>query len=66
MTNLESGLYSWCEQSDTSSYNHPRKVTLPPHSPGNIKDPVPLTEMSRASCPDGRFPPSFIHHHRTE
>ena len=28
---------------------------------GRIKDPVPLIEMSRASCPGGRLPPSFIH-----
>ena len=28
---------------------------------GHIKDPVPLIEKSRASCPGGRFPPSFIH-----
>ena len=24
-------------------------------------DPLPLIEKSRASCPGGRFPPSFIH-----
>ena len=28
---------------------------------GNIKGPVALTEKSRASCPGGRFHPSFIH-----
>ena len=28
---------------------------------GHIKDPVPLIEKSRASCPGGRFPPGFIH-----
>ena len=28
---------------------------------GHIKDPVPLIEKSRASCPSARFPPSFIH-----
>ena len=28
---------------------------------GHIKDPVPLIETSRASCPSGRFPASFIH-----
>ena len=28
---------------------------------GHIKDPVPLIKNSRASCPGGRFPPSFIH-----
>ena len=28
---------------------------------GHIKDPVSLIEKSRASCPGGRFPPSFIH-----
>ena len=28
---------------------------------GHIKDPVPLVKKSRASCPGGRFPPSFIH-----
>ena len=28
---------------------------------GHIKDPVPRIEKSRASCPGGRFPPSFIH-----
>ena len=28
---------------------------------GHIKDPVPHIEKSRASCPGGRFPPSFIH-----
>ena len=27
---------------------------------GHIKDPVPLIEKSRASCPGGRCPPSFI------
>ena len=27
----------------------------------HIKDPVPRVEKSRASCPGGRFPPSFIH-----
>ena len=26
-----------------------------------IKDPLPLIEKSRVSCPGGRFPPSFIH-----
>ena len=25
-----------------------------------MKDPLPLIEKSRASCPGGRFPPSFI------
>ena len=29
---------------------------------GHIKDPVPLSEKDRASCPGDRFfPPSFIH-----
>ena len=28
---------------------------------GHIKDSVPLNEKSRALCPGGRFPPSFIH-----
>ena len=28
---------------------------------GHIQDPVPLVEKSRASCPGGRFPPSFFH-----
>ena len=28
---------------------------------GHIKDPVPLVEKSSASCPGGRFCPSFIH-----
>ena len=28
---------------------------------GYIKDPVPLIEKSRESCPGVRFPPSFIH-----
>ena len=28
---------------------------------GHITDPVPLIEKRRASCPGGRFPPSFIH-----
>ena len=28
----------------------------------HIRDPVPLIEKSRASCPSGRFPLSFIHH----
>ena len=28
---------------------------------GQVKDPVPLIEMSRTLCPSGRFPPSFIH-----
>ena len=28
---------------------------------GDIKDPMSLIEKSRASCPGGRFPPSFIH-----
>ena len=27
----------------------------------HIKDAVPLIERSRAWCPSGRFPPSFIH-----
>ena len=26
---------------------------------GHIKDPVPLVEKRRASCPGGRFPPRF-------
>ena len=34
----------------------PRHVSVT----GHIKDPVPLVEKSRASCPGGRFPPSFI------
>ena len=29
---------------------------------GHTKDPMPLVEKSRASCPSGRFPSSFIHH----
>ena len=29
---------------------------------GHIKDPVPLVEKSRVSCPGGGCPPSFIHH----
>ena len=28
--------------------------------PIKLKHPVPLSEKSRASCPSGRFPPSFI------
>ena len=28
---------------------------------GHIKDPVPFVEKSKALCPGGRFPPSFIH-----
>ena len=28
---------------------------------GHRKDPVPLSEKSRASCPGRRFPPSSIH-----
>ena len=28
---------------------------------GHIKDPVPLIEKSRASCPGDWFPPSLIH-----
>ena len=28
---------------------------------GYVKDPVPLIEKGRASCPGGGFPPSFIH-----
>ena len=28
---------------------------------GHTKDLVPLVEKSRASCPGGRFSPSFIH-----
>ena len=28
---------------------------------GHIKDPVQLVEKSKASCPGGRFPSSFIH-----
>ena len=28
---------------------------------GHIKYPVPLIERSKASCPGGRFSPSFIH-----
>ena len=27
---------------------------------GHIKDPVPLIEKSRATCPGGRFSPRFI------
>ena len=30
------------------------------YATGHIKDPVPLIKR-RASCPGGRFPPSFIH-----
>ena len=39
---------------------------------GHIKDPLPLIEKSRALCPGGGVPPSFIHHssnhyhHQTE
>ena len=32
-----------------------------PVATGHIKDSVPLVERSRALCPGGRFPPSFIH-----
>ena len=28
---------------------------------GHIKDPVPPIDMSRVSCPGGRFSPSIIH-----
>ena len=28
---------------------------------GHITNPVPLSEKSRASCPGGKFPPSFVH-----
>ena len=28
---------------------------------GQIQDPVPLIQKSRAQCPSGRFPPSFFH-----
>ena len=28
---------------------------------GHKKDPMPLLEKSRALCPSGRIPPSFIH-----
>ena len=31
------------------------------YATGHIKDPVPLIEKRRASCPGGRFRPSFIH-----
>ena len=31
------------------------------YATGHIKDPVPLIEKSRASCPGGRVSPSFIH-----
>ena len=31
------------------------------YATGHIKDPVPLIEKSRASCPGGGVPPSFIH-----
>ena len=31
------------------------------YATGQIKDPVPLIEKSRASSPGGRFPPGFIH-----
>ena len=33
----------------------------PVSATGHIKDSVPLVKKSRASCPGGRFPPSFIH-----
>ena len=28
---------------------------------GHVQGPVPRIEKSRASCSDGRFPPSLIH-----
>ena len=28
---------------------------------GHIKEPVPLLEKSKVSCPSGRFPPNLIH-----
>ena len=31
------------------------------YATGHVKDPVPPIVKSRASCPSGRFPPSFIH-----
>ena len=31
------------------------------YATGNIKDPVPLIEKRRASCPGGRFRASLIH-----
>ena len=31
------------------------------YATGHIKDSVPLIAKSRASCPSGRFPSSFIH-----
>ena len=31
------------------------------YATGHIKDPRSLVERSRALCPGGRFPPSFIH-----
>ena len=45
----------------------PRVVQCIPHSSsrvcaaGHLKDPLPLIEKSRASCPSGSFPHSFIH-----
>ena len=31
------------------------------YATGHIKDPMPLIEKSRSSCPGGMFPPHFIH-----
>ena len=31
------------------------------YATGRIKDPLPLIEKRRASCPGDRCPPSFIH-----
>ena len=28
---------------------------------GHMKEPLPLIQQSMASCPDDRWPPSFIH-----
>ena len=36
------------------------------YATGHIKDPVPLIEKSRASCPSGRFHSPGNHHHQTE
>ena len=36
------------------------------YATGHIKDPVQLIEKRRGLSPGGRFPPSFIYHHRTE
>ena len=46
-------VYDWVNQS--------LGIPSPICATGHIKDPMPFVEKSRASCPSGRVPPSFIH-----